>query len=220
MHLWSELTKYWRTERVPSEINGGMFLSFPFFGEWHLNKDGIYYSGSYMERFWRGTFSIVRRTGWTPRSLLVLGQGIGSSFYAARCVWGDVALTGVDIDPALVDLGPRFYTPDYAHHRSWIRRNSRMSLPHTVMADALEFLRGGAELYDAIALDVFAGNGPAPIMGAPEFIDAVISRCAPGGYILVNINKTTSMQEPWRRALPDIEAHRVQRNTVLIAQRP
>src|SRR3989338_3763055 len=142
-------------------------------GMWHLSTCGIYYSGSYIEKMWREAFSAFRELNFEPSTVLILGQGMGSSSFVAKKMWEHADITGVDIDPLIVDLGRGFYG----------------RFPNVFITDARMFLEQSREKFDLIIVDLFDSNRHAQIVRSPEFIGAIVPRLNGKGYVLVNVNR-------------------------------
>ncbi|MBD8061027.1 class I SAM-dependent methyltransferase [Oceanitalea stevensii] len=79
--------------------------------------------------------------GREPRSLLDLGTGTGSFARAARALFPGCTVTGLDVDPFLLELGRRAYPGDGVHRVVG-------DLRHPGWLDAVP--RGGADAVDAV----------------------------------------------------------------------
>lgn len=204
MRWLTSLRKRFQTIPISSTKNRGLFIRFPWSGGWELcvERGDFYYSGNYMRAFWLDAFSYVKSICCQPRNALVLGQGVGSSFFAARQVFGNISLTGVDYDPAITALGRRFYSADFTQELEYDDMPQRGSggIPRTVIADVRDYLKCTSENFDLIAIDLFVRQKAIPCIFESDFITAVRNRLRPGGYVIVNVYTPTEGQlHSWRQ---------------------
>ncbi|HTS01617.1 MAG TPA: fused MFS/spermidine synthase, partial [Thermoanaerobaculia bacterium] len=108
------------------------------------------------------------------RSLLDLGLAGGTIVHAFRTERPDVAITGVEIDPVVLELARRHFDldgPDLA-----IREE-----------DARAFLARTRRRFGAIAVDVFRGPHVPFHCATREFFALARSRLEPGGAVMMNV---------------------------------
>jgi spermidine synthase len=107
-------------------------------------------------------------------TLLDLGLAGGTIAHVFRTQLPSVAVTGVELDPDVVDLGRRFFTLN----------DPNLSI---VTGDARIFLARGRSRFDAIAVDVFRPpHVPFPC-ATREFFALAKERLAPGGALVMNV---------------------------------
>jgi len=227
--FFTSLKNYFTPRRSQSVLGIPLVARQLLFGGWNLEACGIYYSGTYVETIWLKTFKHLKKKGVRPNRLLVLGQGAGSSFYAAKKVWGrNVPLVGVDIDPAILALGKEFYTPDFSRHAGLFSRLfQKGTVPISYRADALEFLKqnkekfsaqgGPASGWDLIAVDLFDTDKPAPLVRSTELLMEVSRALLPGGIVVLNIFREDSQyKDIWNKQFTIMEQFQAGNNQFLV----
>lgn len=115
-----------------------------------------------------------------PSSLAILGYAAGTTARQYRLAYGDsVDITGVEIDPEIVDLGHRYFHSGDAH-------------AHEVIADARYWLDTQAGHYDVIALDAYRQPYIPFHLTTREFFASVRQHLNPGGVATVNVGRTAT----------------------------
>ncbi|MCM2269349.1 MAG: fused MFS/spermidine synthase [Thermoanaerobaculia bacterium] len=110
------------------------------------------------------------------RDVLVLGMGGGTTVRAYRRFYPGARLTAVEIDPVIVRV---------ANERMGVEPGPDLAVH---VADARPFLQGGAEAFDVIEVDVFAGGPYAPFYCLTrEFFAAARRRLEPSGLLAMNV---------------------------------
>src|SRR5262249_42302915 len=113
-----------------------------------------------------------------PRRVAILGLAGGT---AARQITGafgtGVDLTGVEIDPVLLDLAPRSFPLDEPN-------------AHPVVQDARYWLATQAGRYDVIAMDAYRQPYIPFHLTTREFFQLADAHLAPGGAVVVNAGRT------------------------------
>ena len=110
-----------------------------------------------------------------PERLAVLGNAGGTVARAYAEHWSNVAIDGVEIDPAVTDAGYRFLG---------MGDNPRLE---TYDADARPFLRRTNERYDLIYVDAYRQPYVPFYLATKEFFELVRSRLRPGGLVALNV---------------------------------
>ncbi len=115
-----------------------------------------------------------------PSSLAVLGLAAGTTARQYRLTYGDaVDITGVEIDPAIVDIGHRYF------HLSDARA-------HEVISDARYWLDTQAAHYDVVVLDAYRQPYIPFHLTTREFFSQVRDHLNPGGVAAVNVGRTST----------------------------
>jgi len=110
------------------------------------------------------------------RRVLLLGLGGGSAARIVRALAPRASITGVEIDPDVVDAARRWFDLDAAG-------------VEVVLADARDYLAGGRRRFDAVIEDVFVGRGRAvhkPAWLLDEGLAQAAGRVASGGVLVSN----------------------------------
>ena len=114
----------------------------------------------------------------TPRSIAILGLAGGTTARQYRLAYGDsVDITGVEIDPAILDIGHRYF------HLGDARA-------HEVVSDARYWLDTQAGHYDVIVLDAYRQPYIPFHLTTEEFFQQVRDHLNAGGVAAVNVGRT------------------------------
>ena len=74
----------------------------------YIQVEGVTQSGGVVYEVWRSTLRKVKSQKLKVKSCLVLGLGGGSAAKLVRKYWPNCKITGVDIDPVIVELGKKY----------------------------------------------------------------------------------------------------------------
>jgi spermidine synthase len=111
----------------------------------------------------------------TPRTLAMLGNAGGTVARAYGRYYPNVAIDGVELDPAVSEAARRYLG---------LGDNPRL---HVVDADARPFLRRTHKQYDLIFVDAFRQPYVPFYLATREFFELVRARLAPGGMVALNV---------------------------------
>jgi spermidine synthase len=147
----------------------------------YLRFDSSFQSGMYVDQPFRTRFAytdyLELGIAYNPNATNVLVIGLGGAS-APKRVWrdfGDVRLTVVELDPAVVETAYKWF-----------------SLPHDAridvqVDDGRRYLQRHDDRYDVIMLDAFYSDGVPFHMTTLEFAELLHDRLAPGGVVAVNV---------------------------------
>jgi spermidine synthase len=109
------------------------------------------------------------------RKVLMLGVAGGVSMKQIAAVFPDAEITGVDLDPAVLEIARDYFG---------LKDHPRVRL---VAEDARWFLAQSGERYDVIAIDLYV-TGTIPFFTATtEFFALARSRLSENGVLLINV---------------------------------
>jgi spermidine synthase len=114
-----------------------------------------------------------------PRSLAILGNAAGTTARAYGHYFPRTWVDGVEIDPALTDVGRRLFD----------MRNPRLRM-HT--ADARPFLRRSTARWDAIVVDAYRQPYIPFYLATREFFTEVRDHLTARGVVLINVGHPSS----------------------------
>lgn len=151
--------------RINLDVEGATFAT------WHPRFVMTGYS-------WDGlSAACLLRGDGPPASVLILGLGGGTVARQLRALAPHAAITGVDIDPGIVDLARRHMALDALG-------------VEVVVGQAGRFLAETGRRFDAIIDDLFL-SGPADVVRssipAGETLALLKDRLAPGGILVANL---------------------------------
>lgn len=146
---------------------------------------------------------------FVPASLLVLGFGLGSiPIIMDRKRKQRPRITGIELDPRIVDLANRYLPADLL---------SRIEL---ICADALEWVHQHKATYDLIAVDLFIDTIVPSGCSLPEFQIRLREILNPGGILLFsrlnmeNKQERTAFDRMVRQQFPGLQQFEVGGNTI------
>lgn len=118
---------------------------------------------------------------WTPpRRVALLGLAGGTAATQLTRAYGrGVEITGVEIDPALVDVAHRYFHLDEPN-------------VHPVVDDARYWLDTRAGRYDLIGIDAYSQPYIPFHLTTEEFFRSVRAHLAPGGVAAINVGRTAT----------------------------
>ena len=124
---------------------------------------------------WDTFLAVPALLGHEPRRVAVLGNAGGTVARAFGRFYPPTEIDGVEIDPAVSDVGFRFFG---------MGDNRRL---HVHDADARPFLRSTSERYDLIYVDAYRPPYVPFYLASREFFELVRSRLEPGGIVALNV---------------------------------
>jgi spermidine synthase len=108
------------------------------------------------------------------RNVLIVGLGSGTVSKQLTEAYGPVPVDGVEIDPAIVEMGRRYFDmtePNLSVH----------------VTDGRVFLGTHARRYDWVVIDAYQGSDIPFHLVTQEFFEALREHMTPGGVLSVNI---------------------------------
>jgi len=110
-----------------------------------------------------------------PRSVCILGLAGGADARVIRHTFPWARITGVEIDPDIIDMGRKYMGLDHAE------------IDRMVIADGRSFLRNSDDEFDLIIVDVYNQAYIPFHMATVEFFELARKRLAPGGIVAMNV---------------------------------
>ena len=115
-----------------------------------------------------------------PKSVAILGLAGGTSARQFTAAYGEqVEITGVEIDPDIIDVAHRFFHLDEPN-------------VHAVASDARYWLNTQAGRYDVVIMDAYRQPYIPFHLTTREFFSEVRSHLNPGGVAVVNAGRTAT----------------------------
>jgi spermidine synthase len=158
-----------------SPINGKIQVIEDLF-EKRLVVGGLTQSGGQVERFWRKALSIINHQSSIISDVLILGLGAGTLAKLISQKWPKATITGVEIDPKIVEVGKKCFNLD--------------KIPNLkiVISDAAEFItyQLQASSYQLIFVDLYLGDQFPLQCETEEFLKNLKNLLAPNGLAAFN----------------------------------
>lgn len=143
----------------------------------HIMAGGLTQSGGIAELIWKSTLKKLLRKKKQVETVLILGLGGGGIAKLVRKNWPEVKITGVDIDPVIINLGKKYLNLDKYG-------------VDVVITDAYKFLNSKSKSlsskYDIICIDTYVGDEYPKKFESENFIQLVKSFLAKDGYAVFN----------------------------------
>jgi spermidine synthase len=114
-----------------------------------------------------------------PRSVCFIGLAAGTAAKEYTAIYGPVAMDGVELDPAIVEVGRRFFAMDEPNL-------------DVVIEDGRHFLARTDHAYDVIILDAYRQPYIPFHLTTREFFALTRERLNEGGVVAVNAGRTAS----------------------------
>ena len=110
----------------------------------YIQVNNLTQSGGVVEDIWKQTLKQINQLTNQPiNSCLILGLGGGTVAKLAKKYWPESEITGVEIDPVMVELGKKY-----------------LGLKSTkiIIQDAYEFIKKNKKIYDLVIVDLYVGD--------------------------------------------------------------
>lgn len=135
-------------EKRDSKFNGELTVIRDIFYGTYIQGGSLPQSGGLAETIWRNTLNIIK--DHDIKNILILGLGGGGIAKLARKNWPESKITGIDIDPVIVDLGKKYLKLN----------NQNVNI---IIADVSEALQEAKykirnTKYDLVCVDTYQGD--------------------------------------------------------------
>lgn len=162
-------------EEVDSPINGKIKVVKSLAFGTYIQVNNLTQSGGVVEGIWRSTLRKVKGQRLMVNRCLILGLGGGSAAKLIRKIWPMAKITGVDIDPLMVNLGIRHLALG----------NSKVDIK---IQDAYNYVIQNSKLkkYDLILMDLYVGYEMPEKFTTDSFLRLILKLLTGGGIAVFN----------------------------------
>ncbi|MFT4037001.1 MAG: fused MFS/spermidine synthase [Thermomicrobiales bacterium] len=171
-------------------------------------------TGGPWDYFMAAPLLVADATDPAPANALIIGSAGGTTARQLTAAFGPIPITGVEIDPAIVDVARRYFATD--------------DLPnlHVEVADGRYALRTSRDSFDLIGIDAYRQPYIPFQLTTREFFQEVQQHLTPEGVAVINAGRTQTdfrlvdaLSATLRDVFPHVIAVDVGRynNTMLIA---
>jgi spermidine synthase len=182
----------------------------------YIQADGLTQSGGIVEEIWKSTLRKIHSSKFIVRNSLILGLGGGTVAKLIRKNWpaspnrGEpkTKITGIDIDPTMVELGKKYLGLDQINVEIKIH-------------DAYEF----TGKFDLIIIDLYNGEHFPEKFGNAEFLSKVKNSLSEQGVVVFNRTYygdkrpgTVKFGNKLKKIFPDVEWFYPEANLMLICR--
>jgi spermidine synthase len=164
-------------EEVESPINGKITVVKSLAFGTYIQVGGLTQSGGILYDVWKKPLEKVASIKKQVARVLILGLGGGTAAKITKKLWPEAKITGVDLDPLMVEMGKKYLGLDNSNVRVFIE-------------DAFQFLtdRQSPTTYhfDLILIDLYVGFEFPKDFESEKYIHLVKSLLANNGIAIFN----------------------------------
>lgn len=176
------LSGYQKLEEINSPVNGKLVVEKDLAFGISIKANGLTQSGGIIKSIWNKP--LVKISNSTTKSVtlleirnsLILGLGGGTIAQLIRKYWPDSKITGVDIDPVIVNLGKKYLNLD----------KYKVDI---VTNDAIKFCsQSNNELtnYELICVDLYQGDKYPEKFESDKFLKSILKLLTNDGVAIFN----------------------------------
>jgi spermidine synthase len=161
-------------EEADSPVNGKITVLKSFGFGVYIQVGGLTQSGGIVYDVWKQSLGKARKLKNDVSDALILGLGGGTNAQVIREFWPKARVTGVDIDPVMVEMGKKYLG---------------LREVKTIIKDAFDLTAGEiktANKYDLILVDTYLGDAFPEKFESDEFLKRVGKLLAPEGIVIFN----------------------------------
>lgn len=164
-----------KVAKFSSEFNSQVEVV-KFMGKYRLDMGDLTQSGEVIKEIWGTAIKATLPHRFTPENILILGLGAGSLAHLLTKKYPRASLTGVEIDPVVIEVARKYFRLDSL---------SRLSV---VTADAVSYINNLDKntSFDLIFFDCYIGDKVPPALENPRFLKTLYRHLSPGGFMLIN----------------------------------
>jgi len=161
-------------EEVESQFNGQIRV-YQSLGSRRIIAGGLIQSGGVLANIW---FKGLNKITSFPASVLILGLGGGTAASLTARSWPKAEITGIEIDPKMIQLGKKYFELD------------KLPQLKIIQGDAIEFIKNkkqqNKDKYDLILVDLYLGEKIVKESENKDFLISIKRRLSNKGIVLFN----------------------------------
>jgi spermidine synthase len=160
-----------------SKVNGKIEVINEFAWGTYIQVGGLTQSGGVVEKVWSASIKyIVGKPEFSPKNLLVIGLAGGSIPKLAKKYWPKIKITGVDIDPVMIELGQKYLSLDKYGVKAIVGDGEKVVQKEV----------RNKNKFDLICIDTYVGSSYPKKFESQKFINNLKKIVSPKGYIIFN----------------------------------
>ncbi len=160
-------------EKIESPYNGTIEVVRDLSGT-RILVGGISQSGWLLKRVWKTALKKLKKDGFIPGKVLLLGVGGGSAVELIEDFWPNAKITGIEIDPLMIELGKKYLKLGKA-------RNLKIEV-----RDATRWLVHNKAKFDLVLIDLYIGSKIPEKFKGEKFIKLVEHSLSGSGIAAFN----------------------------------
>lgn len=165
---------YLQVVEIPTEEGGFLRLLIVDWGGFSVYQPGVFRTHEYYDYLLLAPLMRERPPSRWLKRVLIIGLGAGTASKQITQCYGPVAIDGVEIDPAIVDLGRKLFAMN--------EKNLRVRV-----TDGRAFLAGAKEPYDWVIVDAYQGSDIPFHLTTKEFFQQLREHMSPEGVLSINV---------------------------------
>jgi spermidine synthase len=163
-------------EEVESPINGKFTVIKDLAWGTYIKAGGLTQSGGVAESVWKTTLGKISNSQLAIGNALIIGLGGGSIAKLIHKYWLKAKITGIDIDPVIVDLGKKYLGLDEREVKIIIGDAYKLAISHKLSAIS----------YDLVCVDTYIGDKYPKKFESEKFLKATKSLLNKNGLVIFN----------------------------------
>ncbi|OGM05772.1 hypothetical protein A2125_01140 [Candidatus Woesebacteria bacterium GWB1_43_5] len=171
---------------MDSPINGHIVVKRDLAWGTYIQASGLTQSGGVVYAAWKSVLRKIRNSNIEIRNCITLGLGGGSIAKIVRKNWPKAKITGVEIDPIMVELGKRYIGLDKSGVKIVIGDAYKYITQISNVKTQKHNSKLKAEKFDLVCIDLYCGDKFPKKFGDKDFLRLVLGLLTPGGIAVFN----------------------------------
>lgn len=146
-------------------------------GSHRIVVENLTQSGGMVQKIWKQAIIYLDKKYYSkqkPKNILILGSSAGSTIVTISKIWPDTHVTGIEIDPVMIEIGKRYFGLGEI-------KNTKI-----INADAFKWLDKNDRQFDLVFTDLYIGRGIPEPAETVEFFENVRNHLKPRGHAVFN----------------------------------
>ncbi len=199
-------------DRFESPINGKILVYEDLFGKHSMKIGGVSQSGGLIVDIWKKAISEISNFKFQTSNCLVLGLGCGSAARLVSQKWPGTKITGIEIDPVVIEVGKKYFEMD------------KISNLIVIIDDAFK-LRNVGEKWDLILVDLYLGQNFPKEVESGEFVEGIKKILNEKGVVVFNRfnwgkykKQAEDFKEELGKYFPQVRTKKIVSNLLIFCQ--
>ena len=158
--------------KIKSKYNGTIIVA-SIFGQYSISVASLTQTGPIVEGLWRTALERFKIYDLRFKNILVLGVGGGSIIKVLRNKYPKAAITGIEIDKEMINIGKKYFNLDIYNANIKIQ-------------DAFSLVKKDKGKYDLILIDLLIGRDSPKKLSSEEFFQNCKKLLNKKGTIVIN----------------------------------
>jgi spermidine synthase len=137
----------------------------------YIQVDNLTQSGGVVNEIWKQVIKKIRKVKPKIKNCLILGLGGGTVVSLIKKYREDIDITGVDIDPVMIEMGEKYLG----------LKNIK-----TIITDARQYIYKEKQKYDLVIVDLYQGYEYPKEFEKEEYLEKLKSLLNKNGMLVIN----------------------------------